>query len=230
MKTFDHEIFCEKVYELFKDEKQESVAKKLGIKQGYVSDIKNKKAKAPSLDLIIRIADEYKISVDYLLGLTDVQTRDLQTKELCNALGLSEDAIWTLKIAKDLWLDFDGIRVNQNDTISDFLSSTYALSMFGDLCVMQWHAIMNNNYSSINYEELTGEEGDKRWSEALDIRDQIELNMFRASKNLQNIADEMIEKSSSPSAPEDDIKAEIIIAQMRKNIAEMLKRRKNEKS
>lgn len=97
MEKFNYDIFCEKVYKLFENEKQESVAKKLGIKQGYVSDIKNKKAKAPSLDLIIRIANEYNVSADYLLGLVNAPTCDTELKAVCQYIGCSQEIVEFLK-------------------------------------------------------------------------------------------------------------------------------------
>ena len=62
-----------------------------------LDDIKNKKAKAPSLDLIIRIANEYNVSADYLLGLVNAPTCDTELKAVCQYIGCSQEIVEFLK-------------------------------------------------------------------------------------------------------------------------------------
>lgn len=92
MKKFDHEIFCERAYSLFRYEKQDSVAKKLDVKQGYISDIKNKKAKEPSFDLIFKIAEKYQVSTDWLLGFDydNIKTSDKDKASICKKMRISD--------------------------------------------------------------------------------------------------------------------------------------------
>ena len=47
----------------------------------------------PDIISLGKIAQYFGVSTDYLLGLTDYKTTDRATKELCNTLGLSEEAI-----------------------------------------------------------------------------------------------------------------------------------------
>lgn len=47
----------------------------------------------PDIISLGKIAQYFGVSTDYLLGLTDYKTTDRATKELCNTLGLSEDAV-----------------------------------------------------------------------------------------------------------------------------------------
>lgn len=47
----------------------------------------------PSLDNLCKIADFYGVSVDYLLGRTDVKKPDTNTQAVCEYTGLSEGSI-----------------------------------------------------------------------------------------------------------------------------------------
>lgn len=45
------------------------------------------------LDYIVRFAKYFKVSTDWLLGLTDIKTPDLNVRDICEKTGLSEEAI-----------------------------------------------------------------------------------------------------------------------------------------
>ena len=231
MTNFNCDIFCERVNSLFGSMGQMELSEKIGISQGVISAIKNKKVKAPGADTIFRIANYFNVSADYLLGLSDVQTRDLETKELCQALGLSEDAIWTLQQAKNMCFDLEECRINLRDTISTFLASVSALPMFTDMLIMQWNAIMQNKLdTNTMFNKPTSDELRIKADDWLSYRDSIELELFRATKEFQKIAEEMVDRVAAPSDPEDGIKLEMLKAQARKNLSEMTKRRSNEKT
>ena len=180
-----------------RNKKQLELADYLHVQPNTISYFCSGK-RTPNTMQIIEIAKFLNVSTDYLLGLSDVQTRDLETKELCQSLGLSEDAVWTLKQAKKRCLDFEGCRVNLIDTISDFLASTPALSMFFDMSVMQWNVIMQNKFDNqVNFDNLTDDDWEKKMGDLQSYKDSIDLEIFRATKELQAIADEMIEKVSN---------------------------------
>ena len=50
-----------------------------------------------SAENLIKIANYYKVSVDYLLGLTDISTTNKDLRFVCDYTGLSEKAVTTLK-------------------------------------------------------------------------------------------------------------------------------------
>ncbi len=93
MKEFDCDIFCDRVISLFGDAGQVELSQKIGISQGVISAIKNKKAKAPASDTVFKIAQHFNISADWLLGLSDIRTTDGETRDICAALGLSEKTV-----------------------------------------------------------------------------------------------------------------------------------------
>ncbi len=47
----------------------------------------------PDILYLVKISEYFNVSTDYLLGLTDIKTKDKATKDLCGTLGLSEDTI-----------------------------------------------------------------------------------------------------------------------------------------
>lgn len=67
--AFNIEITKERLGELFKNESQEAVGKKLNMPQGNVSKLLAGKQQ-PTVETIFQIAKEYNVSTDWLLGLT----------------------------------------------------------------------------------------------------------------------------------------------------------------
>lgn len=53
------------------------LAKETGISQGLISDYKNG-AKKPTIDNLIKIADYFKCSIDFLLGRTGTDEKEIQ--------------------------------------------------------------------------------------------------------------------------------------------------------
>lgn len=97
MNYFESTIFCERAISLFGETGQKELSNKTGISQAVISSIKTKSIKSPSADTIYLIAKYFNVSTDWLLGLTDVKSTDKATKELCDTLGLSEEAIDTIQ-------------------------------------------------------------------------------------------------------------------------------------
>lgn len=55
----------------------------------------------PQTEKLIKIAKYYNVSVDYLLGLSDVKSTDPKVKEICEYTGLSENALNKILKEKD---------------------------------------------------------------------------------------------------------------------------------
>ena len=52
----------------------------------------------PKIENIIKIADFYNVSVDYLFGITETKNRDTTTQAICQATGLSEKAVENISL------------------------------------------------------------------------------------------------------------------------------------
>lgn len=80
-----------------RDWKKTELARRLGISHSQVSRIESGETRTLSSDILIRLAEVFDVSADYLLGLTDVRTK----KNLDIAkLGISEEAAIQLASGK----------------------------------------------------------------------------------------------------------------------------------
>ena len=61
---------------LDKQLRQEQVARLIGVSKGAISAYETD-IRQPSYDILIRLANLYRVSVDYLLGRTDDRTLDI---------------------------------------------------------------------------------------------------------------------------------------------------------
>ena len=69
---FSREIFAQRLLELRKDrgETQDQLAQILRVKKAQISEMENGK-KTTTLEKLVLICEHYKVSSDYLLGLSD---------------------------------------------------------------------------------------------------------------------------------------------------------------
>ena len=78
-----------------------ALAEYLGVSVQAVNQYKQGTA-FPKTENLIKIADFYGISVDYLLGVTSVPNRDTTIQAVCDYTGLSESAVKELKALSDM--------------------------------------------------------------------------------------------------------------------------------
>ena len=94
MPEFDENLFRERFIELRKDYdmKQAEFAYFLGIPTGSVGGYESGK-KFPNGKTLFKISKKCNISADYLIGLSDVKSTNIEVKSICDYTGLSEEAI-----------------------------------------------------------------------------------------------------------------------------------------
>lgn len=80
---------------------QEDIAKLLRVQRQVISYFENG-SRTPNIDDLIKLAEIFGTSTDYLLGLTDAQSTDLEVKYICDYTGLSEAAVSELHNNKEL--------------------------------------------------------------------------------------------------------------------------------
>lgn len=92
MKGYKHsnKLFLERASKLLlnTDKTQKELVEALGLSNGSIADLKNKKDKTPSAETVCILANYFNVSADWLLGLSNIGTTDKATKELCNTLQL----------------------------------------------------------------------------------------------------------------------------------------------
>lgn len=69
---------------LDKNHRQEQVAKLIGVNKSAISTYENN-TRQPSFDILVRLATLYRVSTDYLLGMTNMRSLDLS--------GLSDEEV-----------------------------------------------------------------------------------------------------------------------------------------
>lgn len=99
MEKFNCDTFCERAKSLFGDRGQIELSEAIGISQGMISGIKQKKLKSPGADIICRIAQHFNVSTDWLLGISDIKQLTNDAKELYRQLALAFMVIQDLENA-----------------------------------------------------------------------------------------------------------------------------------
>lgn len=105
----------------------------------------------PKTENLIKIADYYGVSVDYLLGRTDVRSMDGNTQIAHKATGLSEEALNLL----NSWKGSDDRRKNWPDYLSRIIEDKESAKLFGNLSDIMANAkliSMMNDENSIDDE------------------------------------------------------------------------------
>ena len=72
-----------------KNLRQEQVANLIGVTKGAVSAYEND-IRQPSYDVLIRLANLYRVSTDYLLGRQDMRTLDISGLTSAEAVAISD--------------------------------------------------------------------------------------------------------------------------------------------
>lgn len=74
-----------------------TLEKELGFGNGV---IRRWNESSPSINSVIRVADYFNVSVDWLCGLSDAKSKDCEIADVCNYIGLDEDEIAILRNLK----------------------------------------------------------------------------------------------------------------------------------
>lgn len=89
---------CDLLDENIKDESilsQEDLAGKIGVSASVISGYVTGNTE-PKISNLVELAKVFKVSTDYLLGLTDVRSDDPTIQDNCNYVGLSDTALGIL--------------------------------------------------------------------------------------------------------------------------------------
>ena len=92
-------LFSERLKSLRGNMSQAEAAAKIGITAQTLGRYENEQRK-PDSETILLICKHYGVSADYLLGLSDSKSVDLDMKIACDMTGLSEEFVTTLSDLK----------------------------------------------------------------------------------------------------------------------------------
>lgn len=104
---------------------QEDIAKLLRVQRQVISYFENG-SRTPNIGDLIKLAEIFGTSTDYLLGLTDAQSTDLEVKYICDYTGLSEAAVSELHNNKELINSCNDERAIIDETIRMYAHSREA--------------------------------------------------------------------------------------------------------
>ena len=123
-------LFSERLKSLRGNMSQAEAAAKIGITAQTLGRYENEQRK-PDSEVILMLCKYYKVSADYLLGLSDVESVDPDIQATCELIGLSEEAVNKLSDLKekDKRTCVDKIVLNliENDEFFDLVSRLYSL-------------------------------------------------------------------------------------------------------
>lgn len=160
-------------------------AKKLGIglTAQSLGRYENNERK-PDSEMVAALAHYYNVSTDYLLGLTDVETTDIQIQGVCKFTGLTENALNKLIQIKALSTHRSPFANDEKlfvGILNYMLESQYITFLIATLV----DVFFNSAEIIINKEEIeaTIEQGQKTNEE------QVILSRYRASERLTRLLD-----------------------------------------
>lgn len=92
MKLSD-DVFPNRLIELRQNKglKRQELANDLGISRAGL-EYYEKGSRKPNIDILLKLADYYGVTCDYLLGLTDIPTTD-KVEFICEATGLDKEDV-----------------------------------------------------------------------------------------------------------------------------------------
>lgn len=169
----------------FRNVKQKELAKELGVKDNVVSYWCSG-SRVPNVQQIMQISNILNVSADYLTGLSEAKTNNIELKAICDYTGLSEDVIENLH-AMLVEEDEENENIIDSKFINDFLSSTLFYNM------IRFNRSLNTLEKSLIYSLAVFFE-DKKTAEEIKSRieyifplirifDDRELLLYRNQKN-----------------------------------------------
>ena len=115
-----------------KERKQKELAAYLGVQDNTISYFVSGR-RTPNTEQLVKIADFFNVSADYLLGRTNAETTDRDLRFVCEYTGLSENTVTTLSELHD---PMNVLNVVPGDIVPlvDFLINDMRFQLTGNGC------------------------------------------------------------------------------------------------
>lgn len=189
----------EKIKEIRKEHNlnQSEFGELFGLTQNTITNIENDK-RFPTYEILIEIAKRFNISVDYLLGLSEAKTNNIEIKAICDYTGLTEEAV--NKLHEMLVIDDENYNINSK-FINDFLSSSLFYKMiFFNISLDKLEKSLLYHLSIFFEDEKTAEKTAEKIKDELDyiptateILNHRELILYRNQKNVNTYFEQLTE-------------------------------------
>ena len=153
--------------------KQADVARALNVQRQQISYYEND-SRQPDLDRLKELSRLYGVSTDYLLGMTDVSSSDLEIKEVCNYTGLSENAVNILHkhstVSKEIGNDLERIVLYNKELVDPELLRAVNLIIENATNITFYRDFLNYIYSdTIRFHAGNYEKGNEENSSVVSI-------------------------------------------------------------
>lgn len=166
---------------------QKALAERLGITQAALSNYE-KGTRQPSIDQLVSIAKGFNTSVDYLLGISNVETLDDDVKAISNYTGLSDDAIEDLSNINTI-CQFNKFPFDFFNSVIKFLySNSYTIIDYFDN-LSEFNKLFNL-YSDENILYISSDKLDKIDSDMEHYFNRLMVYKYRLSKSFDRLLDD----------------------------------------
>ena len=144
---YNRNVFQMRFKEIVGDKaRQEEIAKRIGTSRQNIGNWLSGKAK-PDIYSLAKIAKEYEISTDWILGLTDIKSPQTDIRLICRYTGLSEESVNSLHNFTD---SGDGDMLyssKENEILNAVLSNEKFYKIISSICFITLFS--DNHYKAV---------------------------------------------------------------------------------
>lgn len=177
---------------------QEQLASALEIDRGTIAKYETQ-SRIPSYEHLTLFAKYFKVSTDYLLGISDVQSNDTDMQAVCAYTGLSEEAVKNIKEKIEYFDTSTGSEyaINCQQVVSQTLASDCFWDIAESLIYMYTDSTIYNDYCDLWHNlEQEQKENHPRSYEQIKLESDIEfydrnvdLNRYHISRTIEKLND-----------------------------------------
>lgn len=121
------------------------IADEIGISKASLSKYLNDNAEI-GINSLVKIAEYFNVSFDYLLGFSDIKSPNVELKAVCEYTGLSEKAIQNI-------IKYKG---DMSDILSTLLSYPELLQLLGEIKEASWEIALGDYLKEKDIENRDG--------------------------------------------------------------------------
>lgn len=193
-----NETFAERLKTLRENagKKRQEVADSLGITRASLEYYEKGKRK-PDIEVLVKIAEYYKVSTDYLLGLSNAQTVDKDIQFICDYTGLSEKAVNMLVKLNQEWNVADCKPINVQHLVNVFVNGFIEDGILSYLSLYSNRILLNLSEQKAYYTLTIDYYKEHGTLDIQEVKKQIEkfeyntdMYLFKLQKNIINFFDD----------------------------------------
>lgn len=187
------------VYNQHGSQSMDEVYKATGVSASMIKDLEDdEKSRSVGYEKVAILAKHYGVSSDFLLGLTDIPSKNYDVRRLAEMTGLTQDAIVAILRAKC------SIESIQLIPLSYLLSNGFLglVGLLSNFNRMEADIIKLENNAS-EYKNIHAKDDRMRWSkERIRLNDDIDVAKFKADNAFRKLMDEYFYRVKDPNTPE----------------------------